>query len=74
MGICGISMAGGFVMTILGGEAGGWSSWGQRIGRRIDHGWVRVCESVVLCGFVCGGLVVFVHSWIFWWIVSISNS
>ena len=60
MGICGVSMAGGFGMTTLGDDAGGWSSWGRRMGRRIERGRVRVCESVVRCGFVCGGLVVFV--------------
>ena len=48
----GISMASGFGMTNLGGEAGGWYSWGRRIGRRIGRGRVRVCESVVRCGFV----------------------
>ena len=31
----GISMAGGFGMNTLGGEAGGRSSWGRRIRRRI---------------------------------------
>ena len=74
MGICGISMAGGFGMTTLGGDAGGWSSWGRRIGLRIERSRVRVCETVVQCGFVCGGLVVFFHRWIAWWSVSIANS
>ena len=31
----GISMAGGFGMTTLVGEAGGWYSWGRRTGRSI---------------------------------------
>ena len=74
MDICGISMAGGFGLTTLGGEAGSLSSWGRRIRRRIERDWVRVCESMVQCGFVCGGLVVFVHHWIAWWSVSITNS
>ena len=73
MVICSISMAGGFGMTNLGVEAGGRSSWGRRIGRRIERGQVRVCESVVRCGFVCGGLVVFVHWFIVWWSASIAN-
>ena len=68
MGICGISMAGGFGMTTLGGEAGGWYFWGRRIGRRIER------ESVARCGFVYGGLVVFVHRWIAWWRAYIANS
>ena len=54
-------MAGGFGMTTLGGEATGWSSWGRRIGRRIERGQVRVFESVARGGFVCGGLVVVIH-------------
>ena len=54
----GIIMAGGFGMTTLGGKAGGWSSWGRRIGCRIERGWMRVRESFVQCGFVCAGLVV----------------
>ena len=62
MGIFGVSMEGGFGMTTLGGAAGGQSSWGRRIGRRIERGWLHVCESVVQGGFVCGGLVVFFHS------------
>ena len=74
MGICGISMAGGFGMTTLGGATGGRSSWGQHIGRRIERGRARVCESVVRYGFICGGLVVFFHCWIAWWSASIANS
>ena len=61
MGICGISMAGGFGMTTLGGDAGVRSSWGQCIGRGIERGRLRVCESVARGGFVYGGLVVVVH-------------
>ena len=45
MGICGISMDGGFGMTTLVGDAGGWYSWGWRIGRRIERGWVRMWSS-----------------------------
>ena len=74
MGICGTSMAGGFGMTTLGGDAGGRYSWGRRIGRRIERGRVRVFESVARGGFVCGGLVVIVHRWIAWWSASIANS
>ena len=46
VGICGIGISGGVGMTTLGGDAGGWSSWGQRIGRRIEHGQARVCKGV----------------------------
>ena len=38
VGVCGIGMSGGFGMTTLGGDAGGRSSWGRRIGRRIERG------------------------------------
>ena len=61
MGICGTGMAGGFGMTNLGGDVGGQSSWGRRIGRRIDLGRVRVCESWAQGGFTCGGLLVVIH-------------
>ena len=64
----------GFGMTTLGGAAGGWSYWGRHIGRKIERVQVHVCEIVVLGGFVCGGLVVFVHSCIDWWSASIANS
>ena len=74
MGISGISMVGGFGMTTLGGDAGGRYYWGRRIGCRIERGRVRVCESVLRCGFVCGALVVFVNCWIAWWSTSIANS
>ena len=74
MGVFGISMAGGFGMTTLGGDAGGRSSWGRRIGLRIERGRVQVCESVARGGFVCGGLLVVVHRWIAWWSTSIANS
>ena len=74
MGMCGISTTSGFGMTTLGGAAGDRYSWGRRIGRRIERGQVRVCENVLRCGFVCGGLVVFVHIWIAWWSASIANS
>ena len=73
VGICVIIMSGGFGMTNLGGDAGGRYSWGRRIGRRIERGRFRVCESVLQCGFVCGGLVVFIHFWIAWWSASINN-
>ena len=73
MDSCGISMAGGFGMTTLGGEAGGRSSWGRRIGRRIERGRVRVCEIVVRYSFVCGGPVVFAHRWMAWWSASIAK-
>ena len=70
----GISMARGFGTTTLGGEAGSRSSWGRRIGRRIERGRVRVCESFVRCGFVYGGPAVFVHCWMAWWSASIYRS
>ena len=38
MDSAGIIMAGGFGMTTFGGEAGGWSSWGRRIGHKIERG------------------------------------
>ena len=74
MGIYGTSMAGGFGMTTLRCDAGGQSSWGRRIGRRIERGRVQVFENVALCGFVCGGIVVVVHCWINLWSASIANS
>ena len=61
-------------MATLGGASGGWYSWERRIGRRIERGRVRVCESVVQGDFVCGSLVVFVYLWIAWWSASIANS
>ena len=70
----GISMAGGFGMTTIVGKAGGRSSWGQRIGRRIERGRVHLCESVVQYGFVCGGPAVFFHLWMAWWSASIARS
>ena len=70
----GISMAGGFVITTLGGEAGGRSSWGRSIGRRIEHGRVHVCESVVRCSFVCGDPAVFAHRWMAQLSASIAKS
>ena len=73
MGIYGTSMAGGFGMTTLRCDAGGQSSWGRRIGRRIERGRVQVFESVAQGGFVCGGLLVDVHLWIAWWSASIAN-
>ena len=45
VGICGIGMSGGVGMTTLGGNAGGWSSQGRRIGRRIERGWARVFKG-----------------------------
>ena len=38
VGIFGIGMSGGFGMTTLGGDVGGRSSRGRRIGRRIERG------------------------------------
>ena len=38
VGICGIGMSDGFRMTTLGGDAGGRSSRGRHIGRRIERG------------------------------------
>ena len=64
VGICGTGMYSGFGMTTLGGESGGRSSWGQRIGRRIERGWARVCEGVARGGFTCGGLLLVIQSWI----------
>ena len=46
-------------MATLGGVSGGRSSWGWRIGRSIERCCVRVCGSVVRCGFVCAGIVIF---------------
>ena len=39
VGMDGIGMSGGFGMTTLGSGAGGRSSRGRRIGRRIERGW-----------------------------------
>ena len=74
MGICGTGMASGLGMTTLGGDARGRYSLGRRIGRRIERGRVQVFESVALCGFVCGGIVVVVRYWINLWSASIANS
>ena len=57
-------MARGFVMTTLGGDAGGRYYWGRRKGRRIERGQVRVYESVARVGFACGGLLIVAHLWI----------
>ena len=38
VGVGGIGMSGGFVMTTLGSGAGGLSSQGRRIGRRMERG------------------------------------
>ena len=38
VGVVGIGLSGGFGMTTLGGGAGGLSSRGQRIGRRMESG------------------------------------
>ena len=46
----------------------------RRIGRSIEHCRVRVCGSVVRCGFFCVVIVVFVHRWMAWWGDSIANS
>ena len=64
VGICCTSMTCGFGITTLGGDAGGRYSWGQRLGRRIERGRMRVCESVARGGFACGGLLIVVHRWI----------
>ena len=64
VGICVIGMYGGFGITILGCDAGGRSSWGHRIGRRIELGRARVCKGVARGGFACGVLLLVVQSWI----------
>ena len=51
----------GLGVTTLGGEAGGRYSWGRRLGRRIERGRMRVCESVARGGFACGGLLIVVY-------------
>ena len=66
MDSCGISMSGGFGMTTLAGEYRVRFYWGRQIGRSIERGRVRVCDSVVRCGFFCGGPVVVVHRWMAW--------
>ena len=64
VGICVISMSGGFGMTTLGVDAGGWSSRGRHIGRRIERGRAQVCKGVARGGFACGGLLLVVQRWI----------
>ena len=64
VGICCTGMACGFGMTTLGGDAGGRSSWVRHLGRKIERGRMRVCESVARGGFACEGLLVVVHHWI----------
>ena len=54
-------MSCGFGMTTLGGDAGGWSSWERRLGRRKEHGRMPVCERVALGGFACQCLLIVVH-------------
>ena len=54
-------------MATLGGASGGRSSWERRIGRSIDLCCVRVCGSVIQCGIVCAGIVIFVHRCMAWW-------
>ena len=51
-------------MTTLGGDTGGGSSWGRRLGRRIERGQMRVCESVARGRFACGGLLIVFRLWI----------
>ena len=53
MGICGMSMAGGFGMDTLRGDVVGRSSWGRRIGHRLESSWVQVCENVAQGGCGC---------------------
>ena len=76
MDSCGvdIGMELGFGMTTLGGDSVGRSSWGWHIGRIIERFRVRVCGSMVQCGFVCTVIVVFVHRWMAWWSASIAKS
>ena len=50
-------MACGFGMTTLGGDAGGRSSWVRHLGRKIERGRMRVCESVARGSFTCEGLL-----------------
>ena len=38
VGVVSVCMSGGFEMSTLGSGAGVLSSWGRRIGRRIEHG------------------------------------
>ena len=64
VGICVIGTSGGFGMTTLGGDAGGWYSWGRHIGCRIDRGRARVCKGVARGGFTCGGLLLVFQRWI----------
>ena len=64
VGICGIGMSGCFGMITLGGDAWGRSSWGRRIGCRIERGRARVCKGVARGGFTCGGLLLVVQRWI----------
>ena len=64
VGICGIGMSSGFGMTTLGGDAGGRSSRGRRICRRIERGRARVCKGVTQGGFTRGGLLLVVQRWI----------
>ena len=64
VGIIGIGMSDGFGMTTLGGDAGGQSSRGCRIGHRIERGRAQVCKVVARGGFTCGGLLLVVQRWI----------
>ena len=74
VGICCTGMACGFGMTTLGGDAGVRPSWGQCLGRMIEHSRMQVCESVVRGGFTCGGQWIVFHRWISGWSALTVNS
>ena len=62
--ICGTGLSGNFGMATLGGDAGGRSSWGRRIGRRIEYTRELVRKGLARGGFACGGLLLVVQLWI----------
>ena len=63
-----------FGMATLGGASGGQSSWERGIGNSIERCCVRVCGSVVRCGFVRAGYVILAHRWMAWWSAFIAKS
>ena len=64
VGICGIGMSSDVVITTLGGDAGGRSTRGRHIGRRIERGRERVCKGLARGDFSCGGLLLVEQRWI----------
>ena len=61
VGVGGIGISGGAGMTTLGSGAGGWYSWGRRIGRKIDPSRAQGFKDVARGGSAHGGLLLVVQ-------------